>query len=146
MSNLLSLTTKQLRHAVTLKGQIEALTNKLASILGAPASVSAKRPKKRGMSAAGRAAVAAAQKARWAKIKTAKTAAKAPTKKRKMSAAGRAKIAATARARWAKIKAAAPAKTAPKPKRKISAAGRARLAALARARWKTARAQGKSTL
>jgi hypothetical protein len=64
-----------------------------------------KAPKKKGkMSAAGRAAIRAAQKARWAKIKgTAKPAKKA---KRKMSAAGRAAISAAAKARWAKAKAA----------------------------------------
>lgn len=106
MTNLLSLTTKQLRRAVSLKQKIETLNDKLASILGTPASVSAKAPKKRGMSAAGRAAVAAAQKARWAKIKAGKKAVKAPSKKRKMSAAGRARIAAAAKARWAKAKAA----------------------------------------
>ena len=106
MSNLQSLTIKQLRRAIALKGKIETLSNKLASILGAQASVSAKAPKKRGMSAAGRAAVAAAQKARWAKIKKAKPAAKAPAKRRKMSAAGRARISAAAKARWAKAKAA----------------------------------------
>ena len=57
------------------------------------------------MSAAGRAAVAAAQKARWAKVKAGKPAAKASAKKSKMSAAGRAKIAAAQKARWAKVKA-----------------------------------------
>jgi hypothetical protein len=106
MSNLLSLTTKQLRRAADLKEKIEALNTELASILGTPASGSVKAPKKRGMSAAGRTAVAAAQKARWAKIKGAKPAAKAPAKKRKMSAAGRARISAAAKARWAKAKAA----------------------------------------
>ena len=106
MSNLLSLTTKQLRRAADLKEEIEALNTELASILGTTASVPAKRPKKRGMSAAGRTAVAAAQKARWAKIKAAKPAAKAPAKKRKMSAAAKAKISAAAKARWAKVKGA----------------------------------------
>jgi hypothetical protein len=62
--------------------------------------------KKRKMSAAGRARIAAAQKARWAKVKGRKSVAK-PVKKarRKMSAAGRAKIAAAARARWKKARA-----------------------------------------
>ena len=106
MSNLLSLTTTQLRHAADLKEKIEALNKELASILGAPASVSAKAPKKKGgMSAAGRAKVAAAQKARWAKIKAAKPVAKAPAKKRTMSAAAKAKLSAAAKARWAKVKA-----------------------------------------
>ena len=57
-----------------------------------------------------RAKMAAAQQARWAKIKgtaraTADSDEKPPKKRRKMSAAGRAKIAAAARARWAKVKA-----------------------------------------
>ena len=106
MTNLLSLTTKQLRRAADLKEKIEALNTELASILGTPASTPTKARKKRGMSAAGRAAVAAAQKARWAKIKGARPASKAPAKKRTMSAAGRARISAAAKARWAKARAA----------------------------------------
>jgi len=106
MSNLISLTATQLRRAADLKEKIEVLNKELASVLGAPTSESAKRPKKRGMSAAGRAAVAAAQKARWAKIKARKPAIKpAAKKKRTMSAAAKAKIAAAAKARWAKAKA-----------------------------------------
>ena len=106
MSNLLSLTPNQLRLAADLKEKIEALNTELASILGTPPSVSTNAPKKRGMSVAGRAAIAAAQKARWAKIKGEKPAAKMPATRRKMSAAARAKIAAAAKARWAKAKAA----------------------------------------
>ena len=107
MSNILSLTTKQLRRAADLKEKIEALNTELASILGTPASAPAKARKKRGMSAAGRAAVAAAQKTRWAKIKAGKPTSKAPTKtKRTMSAAAKARISAAAKARWAKAKAA----------------------------------------
>ena len=107
MSNLLSsLTTAQLRHAADLKEKIAALTKQLSSLLGASAPVAAKAPKKKGgMSAAGRAKVAAAQKARWAKIKAAKPAVKAPAKKRTMSAAAKAKLSAMAKARWAKVKA-----------------------------------------
>jgi hypothetical protein len=103
---LSSLSSEQLRRAADLKEKIEALNTELASILGAPASAPDKARKKRGMSAAGRAAVAAAQKARWAKIKGAKPVVKAPAKKRKMSAAGRARISAAAKARWAKVKGA----------------------------------------
>lgn len=71
MSNLLSLTTKQLRHAADLKEKIAALTKELSSILGAPASAKApvKKRKKRKMSAAARAKISAAAKARWAKVK-----------------------------------------------------------------------------
>ena len=103
---LSSLTATQLRRAAGLKEQIDALNKEMASILGAPASMPAKPSKKRKMSAAGRAKIAAAQKARWAKVKGAKPAAKAPAKKRKMSAAAKAKISALAKARWAKVKAA----------------------------------------
>jgi hypothetical protein len=112
MSNQLSsLTTTQLRHAADLKEKIEALNKELALLLGASAPVAAKTPKKKGgMSAAGRAKVAAAQKARWAKIKSAKPAVKpavkAPAKKRTMSAAAKAKLSAAAKARWAKVKVA----------------------------------------
>jgi hypothetical protein len=59
-------------------------------------------PKKRGMSAAGRRAIAEAQRKRWAVAKgesiTAKPAKKA---KRKLSAAGRAAIIAATKRRWA---------------------------------------------
>lgn len=107
MSDLLSLTAKQLRRAADLKEEIEALNQELSLIRGTTASASSKRPKKRGMSAAGRAAVAAAQKTRWAKLKAAKPAAKAPSKKKRtMSAAAKARISAAAKARWAKAKAA----------------------------------------
>ena len=58
------------------------------------------------MSAAGRARIAAAAKARWAAYRG-KKGTPAPAKKatRKMSAAGRAAIAAAAKARWARAKA-----------------------------------------
>jgi hypothetical protein len=52
---------------------------------------------------------AAAQKARWAKVKAAKPAkagVKAPAKRKAMSAAAKAKISAAAKKRWAKAKAA----------------------------------------
>jgi len=77
------------------------------------AAVATAKPAKRTMSAAARAKIRAAQKARWAAIKGAvKSAVPTPVKKgrRKMSAAGRAKIAAAARARWAKVRAAKAAK------------------------------------
>jgi hypothetical protein len=109
MSSLMaSLSSKQLRRAADLKDKIQSLENELGRILGASTkSIATVAPKKkRKMSAAGRAKIAAAARARWAKVKGRKSAAK-PVKKarRKMSAAGRAKIAAAARARWKKAKA-----------------------------------------
>jgi len=58
------------------------------------------------MSASTRAKIAAAQKARWAKVNGGKRGRPAKTGKRSMSVAARAKIAAAAKARWAKAKAA----------------------------------------
>jgi len=57
------------------------------------------------MSAAGRARIAAAQRARWAKVKAREKVVTMPTK-RAMSASARKRIAAAQRARWAKVKAA----------------------------------------
>jgi hypothetical protein len=56
---------------------------------------------KRQISAAGRKRIAAAQKARWAKVRGEK---KANPVRRTMSAASRRKIAAAQRARWARVK------------------------------------------
>ena len=112
----INLSVQQLRQAADLKEKISDLENQLSKLLGSTTSVAAtaaKAPKKKGMSAAGRARVAAAQKARWAKIKSGKPVVKAakpvakPVKKKGgMSAAGRARIAAAAKARWAAAKAA----------------------------------------
>jgi len=116
MSEIKNLTPSQLRQAADLKEKITALENQLSQLTGAtsqPAAkpVVAKASKKKGMSAAGRARIAAAAKARWAKVKAAKPVVKAavvpaPKKKGGMSAEGRARIAAAAKARWAKAKAA----------------------------------------
>jgi acyl-CoA reductase-like NAD-dependent aldehyde dehydrogenase len=102
----LSLSASQLRRAADIKDTIESLQKKLAGLLGGTDNAAAPR-KRRKMSAAGRARIAAAVRARWAKVKGAKKSAKPAQKpRRKMSAAARAKIAAAARARWAKAKAA----------------------------------------
>jgi len=60
----------------------------------------------RKLSASGRARIAAAQRARWAKArgKAGATTKATPKAKRTLSAAARRKIAAAQRARWAKLK------------------------------------------
>jgi hypothetical protein len=63
---------------------------------------SAIRPSREQKSAAGRARIAAAQRARWARTKTAQT----TPRRRKISAAGLARIRAAQKRRWAKVKAA----------------------------------------
>jgi len=108
MNLIQNLTSKQLRQAVSLKDKIQSLERKLGRILGSRTkSVPEVEPKrKRKMSAAGRARIVAAQKARWAKVKGKKSPPKTVKKaKRKMSAAARAKISAVAKKRWAKAKA-----------------------------------------
>jgi hypothetical protein len=101
----INLSIHQLRTAVDLKEKIEALETQLATILGGgiPSPIKAvKTGRRKGMSEAGKARIAAAQKLRWSKLKAGK-----PVKaKRKMSAAAKAKISAAAKLRWAKAKAA----------------------------------------
>lgn len=76
--SLFNLTAKQLHSAATIKEKIAKLETKLNRLLGgSTAKVIAAAPKiarkkKRKMSAAGRAAIRAAQKARWAKVKAKK--------------------------------------------------------------------------
>jgi hypothetical protein len=114
--NMANFTPIQLRKAADLQEKIAQLQSNLAAILGREVEatpVAKPARKKGGMSAAGRARIAAAQKARWAKAKAGMApVAIQPAKKKthKMSAAGRAKIAAVQKARWAKINAKKAAK------------------------------------
>ena len=145
----INLTPQQLRRAADLKERIDSLQNELAGLLGSLAHAgygATPTKRKRRMSAAGRAAISAATRARWARIR-AGTLTSAPKPKKTMSAAARARIAASQRARWAAIKGSgAPSESAPKRKRKLSAAGRAALSLAAKTRWRIARAKGKATL
>jgi len=165
----INLSVQQLRQAANLKEQIAGLEKQLSQVLGSTtqtAPVTAKALKKGGMSAAGKARIIAAQKARWAKIKASKPAVKAvvpkpvasvsakPAKKT-ISAAGIARIKAAQKARWAKINAAKsggikPAvkavvakSAAPKKKFTMSAAAKAKISAAAKARWAKVKAAKK---
>ena len=110
------LSPKQLRKAADLKERIEALQKKLTDMLGVSAAAPAASPeqpkkRKRNMSAAGRARIGAAARARWAALRAAKGSPKpARTSKRKLSAEGRAALSAAAKARWAKAKKAGKSK------------------------------------
>lgn len=106
-------TTSQLEEAIAIRKEIERLQQRLMAVLNAePVTPTPTGSKKTGgMSAASRAKIAAAQKARWAKVKAGKSVASKPAVKtakgkRTMSAATRMKIAAAAKKRWAKTKAA----------------------------------------
>jgi hypothetical protein len=108
MNLIANLSAQQLRRAADIQEKIASLQAELSSYLGGSASSPSAAPRRKSrMSAAGRARIIAAQKARWAKVKAASASGgpTAKTKKRTMSAAARAKIAAAARARWAKAKA-----------------------------------------
>jgi hypothetical protein len=112
--NISNLTTTQLRQVLALKEQIEALQSQLASIAGGgsageiPILLAEEAPKKhrRRRSAAVRARMAVAQRARWAEIKgTDATDSKPAKKDRRSSPAVRAKLRAAAKLRWAKARA-----------------------------------------
>jgi hypothetical protein len=75
MSLIINLSAQELRRATEIKDQIQSLENEIGRIFGSPEKSVAPTPvskKRHKMSAAGRARIAAAQKARWAKIKAAK--------------------------------------------------------------------------
>ena len=146
MTNLIDLTTSQLHHIIAIKEQIERLQGQIDSLVAGgeiSSSPAAKAPKKRRMSAAARARIAAGARARWARIRGT-----APKKrKRRLSAAGRAAIIAATKARWARVKGTrATPKTGKKADRRMSPAVKAKLAAIARARWAKVKAEGKKTL
>jgi hypothetical protein len=95
-----------------LKKEHERLTKEVSAIAAALSAFGATYAKQNGnrgsISAAGRARIAAAQKARWARVKAKSGKPNVITipKKRTLSASARRKIAAAQRARWAKVKAA----------------------------------------
>jgi hypothetical protein len=134
---MINVTPTQLRKAADIQEKIQSLQKELGQLLGGSDETALiEAPGKHKFSAAARARMRAAQKARWAKIKRAK----APTK-RKLSAQGLANIRAGVAKRMA-----AQGRVVQKPKRKLGAAGRAALAAAARARWAKVKAAGKSRL
>ena len=91
--------------------RLDAQIAELRAMLSPSADGSASSPKptgrkKRGMSAAGRKAIAEAQRKRWAAKATTAAPKAAKKPKRKLSAAGRAAIVAALKKRWAAKKAA----------------------------------------
>jgi ElaB/YqjD/DUF883 family membrane-anchored ribosome-binding protein len=140
---MINATPVQLRKAADIQEKIQSLQKELGELLGGSGDTAAtEAPKSRKRSAAVRARMRTAQKARWAKLKAAVPAA-APAPKRKLSAQGLANIRAGVRRR---MLTQGKRKAAQQPKRKISAAGKARLSALAKARWAKVKAQGKARL
>src|ERR1051325_10739619 len=95
--NPLDLTVNQLKRAAAIKERIEDLNKELRNILGVSANPGATPQTKRTMSAAVKHKIAAAQRARWAKVHGSKTAIAsvkpgAKAKKKRARAATRAKV------------------------------------------------------
>ena len=112
MSSITNLSVQQLRKAAALKEKIQSLEKELGQLLGSTVVAGpVLKPKKFTMSAAAKAKISAAAKARWARVRAAVPAAKpaaapAKGKKGKMSAATKAKLSAKLKAVWAKRRAA----------------------------------------
>jgi hypothetical protein len=107
MANLAGVVQQLKKERDQAANVIESLDAALAALTGGT------RGKVRGtrhISAAGRARIAAAQRARWAKTRAnggqKQNVVRMPKKKKTMSATARRKIAAAQRARWARVKAA----------------------------------------
>jgi prophage DNA circulation protein len=108
--SIYDLTVNQLKRAAAIKEQIERLTKELRAIFGAPANSRAASKKNQTMSASTKKKIAAAQKARWANLRRAKSATRsvkpaAKAKKKGVSAATKAKLSAKLKAYWATKKA-----------------------------------------
>jgi hypothetical protein len=100
----MELSLESLEKAVSIRRKIEQLQKQLASIFEPSPSRGARRLRKRRMSPKGRARIAAAQRARWAKHKSNE---KSPPKRSGLTAAGRKRLSQLMKARWAARKRAA---------------------------------------
>ena len=147
---MINATPTQLRRAADIQEKIMSLQSELGQLLGSEVSTPAKPTeapmKKSKMSAAGRAAIRAAQKARWAKIRGTSPSAK-PAQKPKKQPVSEAMLKGLARARaarWAKSK--GKVSTTPAPKRKMSAQGLANIRAGVAKRMAKAKKAAKGTL
>jgi hypothetical protein len=101
MDNLNGIVQALRQEHVRLAGELR----KVGGALAAFGVTNGHQPARGQLSAAGKARIAAAQRARWAKLRGAPKKAAPVTHKRTMSPAARRKIAAAQRARWAKVKA-----------------------------------------
>jgi len=156
--NFINHPIETLEKALHIRKRIDELNEMLKGLFGpTPPSLAgvqspSPQPKgKRTVSAASRAKMAAAQKARWSKksvpsSKAIKAAQVVKPKKGGMSTEGRARIIAAQKARWAKVKTeksgSAPVKTtapvkvpAIKGRRTMSPEARAKIAAAQKKRW-----------
>jgi hypothetical protein len=133
---------KALEEAISIRRQIDNLERRLSSILGGAAPPTTTRPattrpaRGRYFSPTTRAKLAAAAKARWARLRGGATTATPARKKGQLTPAGRRKLSLLMKARWAARRRGAGKKAAPARKKgALTPAGRKRLSELMKARW-----------
>jgi hypothetical protein len=138
---------KALEEAISIRRQIDSLERRLSSLLGSATPASTVRPavrpaRSRYFSPSTRAKLAAAAKARWARLRGGTS--PAPAKKKgQLTPAGRRKLSLLMKARWAArrksggSKPTAGTKTAGSRRKRgnLTPAGRKRLSELMKARW-----------
>jgi len=151
----MDISVKQLEEATSIRRQIDNLQQRLSSILrgttprtGVAPAARAPRPAQTGryFSPATRAKLAAAAKARWARLRggATTTAATPARKKGQLTPAGRRKLSQLMKARWAARRRTTSKKAAPARKKgALTAAGRRRLSELMKARWAARRKASK---
>jgi hypothetical protein len=111
LAEALQLLREEQTHAQDQVKKLDEAISAIEGIVGTRKVGSAQGPirKRRTMSAAARRKIAAAQKARWAKVKNPKPvlviASTSTSRKRTLSPAARRRIATAQRARWAKFRA-----------------------------------------
>jgi hypothetical protein len=102
LANLFGIVMQLKRERDRVQQQLWGLNAALEAFAGVYRGNNGIKPRRK-ISAKGRATIAAAQRARWAKVKGNKATAAKPVK-RSMSASSRRKIAAAQRKRWSKVK------------------------------------------
>ena len=107
LMTLSDLSVSQLKRAISIKETIDKLNRELRSILTDSGVPHRRANSSRSMSLAARRKIATAQKARWAKLRRARSAPRSakPAAKKTMSLATRRKLAAKLKAYWATKKA-----------------------------------------
>jgi hypothetical protein len=138
LSSGMDISVKDLQEAISIRQQIDNLQRRLSSILrGTTQRQAAPMPTAAGryFSPATRAKLAAAAKARWAKMRG--TGGATPSKRKgQLTPAGRRKLSQLMKARWAaRRKAGGTQKAAARKKGALTPAGRKRLSELMKARW-----------
>jgi hypothetical protein len=99
----MKLSLKTLEQAVSIRRQIDTLERRLASLFAADSSGAKSRMGRRRMSAATRAKLAAAARARWAAQKAGQKTGQVTVRRKKggITAAGRKRLSQLMKARWA---------------------------------------------